>query len=88
MVHVDQALFLFLDQVLERLVHLHLPLFCPLAEDVRQHVFDVDVHLLHALIREDLERRKIALANIDFHHAVIELALAQLLPEFLARAIR
>ena len=46
LIHVNQALLFFLDQVLERLVDLHLPLLGALAEDVGQHVLDVDVHLL------------------------------------------
>ena len=48
-------------------MHLHLPLLGALAEDVGQHVFDIDVHLLNALVGDDFERRKIALAHVDFH---------------------
>src|SRR6476661_8321099 len=83
LVHIDEPLLLFLDQVLERLVDLHLPLLSALAKDVRQHVFDVDVHLLYALVRDNFERRKIALASFDFYGAVVKLAFAQLLAKFL-----
>ena len=84
--HVDQALLFFLNQVLERLVDLHLPLFGALAEDVGQHVLEVDVHLLDALVGDDFEGRKIALAGFDFNLAVVELAFAQLLAKFFAGA--
>ena len=40
LVHVDQALLFFLDQVIEGLVDLHLPLLGALAEEVGQHVLD------------------------------------------------
>ena len=86
LVHVDQALLFFLNQVLEGFVDLHLALLGALAEDVGQHVLDVDVHLLDALVGDDFEGREIALAHIDFDHAVVELAFAQLLAQFFAGA--
>ncbi len=86
LLHVDQALLFFLDQVLEGLVDLQFPLFGALAEDVGQHVLDVDVHFLDALIGDDFKRREIALAGFDFDGAVVEFAFAQLLPQFLAGA--
>ena len=55
LVHVNQPLLFFLNQIFERLVHLHLPLFGALPEDIRQHVLDVDIHLLHTLVRQNLE---------------------------------
>ena len=50
LVHIDQALLFFLDQVFEGFADLHLPLLGALSEDVGQHVLDVDVHLFHALV--------------------------------------
>src|SRR5260370_325413 len=46
LIHVNETLLFFLDQILEGFAHLHLPLLGALAEDVGQHVLDVDVHLL------------------------------------------
>src|SRR5205823_1613481 len=86
LIHINEALLFFLNQVLESFIHLHLPLFRALAEDVRKHVLNVDVHLLDTLIGDDLEGREIALPDVDFHHAIIEFALAELLPEFFPRA--
>src|SRR5260370_211141 len=86
LLHVDQALLFFLDQVLERLVDLHLSLLGTLAEDVRQHILEIDVHLLNALVGDDFERRKIAFASFDLDGAVVEFAFAQLLTQFLAGA--
>jgi hypothetical protein len=60
LVHIDQALLFFLDQIFEGLVDLHLPLLGALAEDVGQHVLDVDVHLLDALVGDDFEGGQIA----------------------------
>ena len=87
LVHIDQALLLFLDQVLHRLADLHLPLLGLLAEDVGQHVLDVDAHLLHALVGDDLERRHSLFADVEFHDALVELAFAQLLAKFFAGAM-
>src|ERR1035437_9410388 len=69
LVHVDQTLLFFLDEVLERLADLHLPLLGALAEDVGQHVFHVDVHLLDPLIGDDLERRHRFFADVEFDDA-------------------
>ena len=88
LVHVDQALLFFLDQVLEGLVDLHLPLLGALAEDVGQHVLEIDVHFFDALVGDDFKRRKITFASFDFHRAVVEFAFAQLLAQFLAGAGR
>src|SRR5262249_25691890 len=76
LVHVNQALFFFLDQVLEGLADLQLPLLGALAEDVGQHVFEIDVHLFDALVRDDLEGGHRALPYLNFDHAIIELAFA------------
>src|SRR6185436_6985445 len=86
LVHVNEALLLFLNQVFKRLVDFHFPLLGTLAEDVRQHVFNVDVHLLYALIANDFEGREIAFAGFDFDDAIVELTLTQLLAKFLASA--
>src|ERR1035438_9894612 len=85
LLHIDQALLFFLDQVFKGLVDLHLPLLGALPEDVGEHVLEIDVHLFDALVRDDFKRGKITLASFDFDGAVVELALAQLLPQFLPR---
>src|SRR6202041_1175374 len=79
LLHVDQALLFFLNQIFEGFVDLHLPLLGALAEDVGEHVFQVNVHLFDALVGDDFEGREIALAGFDFHCAVVEFAFAQLL---------
>src|SRR5258708_1888583 len=86
LLHVNQALLFFLDQVLESFVDLHLPLLGALAEDVGQHVLEIDVHFLDALVGDDFKRRKIALAGFDFDSAVVEVSFAQLLTQFLPGA--
>ena len=48
--------------------------------------FEVDVHLLDALVGDDFEGREIALAGFDFDGAVVEFAFAQLLTQFFAGA--
>ena len=79
LIHINEALLFFLNQVLECLIDLHLPLLGALAEDVGKHVLDIDVHLLHALIGDDFEGREITLASFDFDLTVVEFAFAQLL---------
>ena len=42
-----------------------------------QHLLDVDVHLLDALVGHDLERRERLVGDFDLDHPVLELAVAQ-----------
>src|SRR5271166_3078837 len=86
LVHVHQALLLFLDEVLEGLADLHLPFLGALAEDVGQDVLHVDVHLLDALVGDDLERGHRFFPDVQLDYALVELAFAQLLTKLLARA--
>src|ERR1700689_2991300 len=86
LIHVYQPLLFFLDQILEGLIDLHFALLGALAEDVGQHVFDVDVHLLDALIGDDFERGEIAFADVNLNRAVVEFAFAQLLAQLFAAA--
>ena len=81
LIHVNQALFFFLDQVFEGFADLHLPLLGALAEDIRQHIFDIDIHLLDALIGDDFKRGERFFTDLDFHHAPVELAFTQLLAQ-------
>src|SRR5258706_3075633 len=76
LVHIYEPLLFFLDQILERLRDFHLALLSALAKQVREHVLKVDIHLLDALIGDDLKVRHAALAYFEFHVAVIQLALA------------
>ena len=68
-VHVDQLLFLFLRQVLERLGHLHPPLLRLALKESRQHVLEVDVDFLDRRAGDDLERRKRLLAHVELDDA-------------------
>ena len=86
-VHVDQLALFFLHQIVECLGHFHAALPRAALNDARQHVLDVDVDLLDRRPRDDLERRKRALAHVDIDRAVIEAPVAQLLAEFLARVL-
>jgi hypothetical protein len=55
-----------------------------LAEHAGEHVLEIDVHLLDALIGDDFERGHSALADLDVDHALVELAFAELGAELLA----
>src|SRR6516225_1047579 len=79
LIHVNQPLLLFLDQVFEGFVDFQLTLFGALPENVGQHVLNVDIHLLHTLVGDDFKRRKAALTDVDFYHAFVQFAFAQLL---------
>ncbi len=87
LVHVDQPRLLLLHQVLEGLHHLHLPLLGALAKQARKHVLDIHVHIFRPLRGHELEARLIAVAHIDLHHPLIQLALAELLAQLLPRAL-
>ncbi len=81
LVHIDQPRLFLLHQVFKGLPDLHLALLGALAEQVGQHVLEVDIHLLDALVGDDLERRCTAFAHIDLYRALIQLAFAELLPQ-------
>src|SRR6202012_252482 len=87
LIDVDQPLLLFLHQVFEGLAYLHLPLLGPLAEESGKNVPQVDVHLFLTLVSDDLKARRIPLAHVNLHRAVVQLALAELLPQLLPRAL-
>src|SRR6266478_7292676 len=86
LLHVNEALLFFLNQIFKGFVYFHLPLLGALAEDVGKHVLDVDVHLLDALVGDDFKRREIALARFDLDLTIVELAFAQLLAKLFARS--
>src|ERR1700683_1956273 len=88
LVHIDEALLFFLNEIFESLIHLHLALLGATAEDVRQHVLDVDIHLFNTLVGHNFKGGEIALADIDLNLAFVELALAQLLAQLFASARR
>ena len=86
LVHVDEFLFLFLHQVIQRFGHAHFAALALLAEDVGQHVLEVDAHFLDAGVGGDLERGR-AVLDVDLHDAFVEFAFPQALAEFLAGAL-
>src|ERR1700674_1252167 len=86
-IHVDELIFFILNQVIEGLGDSHFSFFLLLAEKAGEHVLDVDVHLLDALVRDDLERGNGALAHLDFDHALIEFAFPKLGTELVAGAV-
>src|SRR5947209_16654983 len=86
LVHIDEALLFFLNQIFKSLADLHLPLLGALAEDVGQHVLDVDVHLLDALVGDDFKGGHRAFSDVEFYGALVQLAFPQLLAELLSRA--
>ena len=86
LVHVDQLLLLFLDEVIDRLADPHLALAAAAAEQAGQHVADVDVHLLHAGAAGDLKDGPLLL-DVDLDQAVVELAGPQPLAQLLAGAL-
>src|SRR5260370_23094792 len=88
LVHIEQLVLFFLDEVLEGVGHAHLALLLLLAEHAGKHVLDVDIHLLDALIGDDFKRGHGAFADFDIDHALIELALAELRAQFFPRALR
>ncbi len=90
LVHIQQLVFFLLDQVFESIGHGHLALFFLLAKqprEVGEHVLHIDVHVLDALVGNDLERRHRAFSNLEVDHPLIELAFAKLDAQFFSRAL-
>ncbi len=88
LIHVEEFVFFFLDQIFEGVGDAHLALLFLLAEHAGQHVFQIDVHLLDALVGDDFEAWHLAFAHFDVDHALIEFAFAELGAELFARALR
>jgi len=62
--------------------------FFLLAEHAGKHVFNIDVHLLNALVGDDFKRWHGAFADLKIHHPLIELSFAKLRAELFASALR
>ena len=87
LVHIQQLVLFFLNQIFESIGHAHLAFLFLLAKHAGEHVLDVDVHLLHALIGDDFKGRHGALAHLEINHALIELPFAQLRAQLFAGAL-
>ena len=88
--HIQQLVFLFLDQVFKRVGHAHFALFLLLAENAGKHVVDLrSIHAFHlaALAGNNFERGHHALAHLQVHHALIQLAFAKLRAQLFACAL-
>ena len=57
LVHVDEAAFFFLHEVVEGIGDPHFALFGAAAEDVGQHVLEVHLHVFEVLVGDDAELR-------------------------------
>src|SRR5262249_13179543 len=65
LIHVEKLVFFFLNQILESIGHAHFAFFLLLAKHARKHVLDIDVHLLNALIGNDLKGRHGPFTDLD-----------------------
>src|SRR5206468_8409246 len=65
LIHIDELLFLFLDEIIERFNDLHFALLGALPEEAGQDIFDIDIHFLDALIADDFEGWEIPLLHFD-----------------------
>src|SRR2546426_174952 len=92
LLHVDELLRLLLNEEPPRLGDPHAAPLGPRRHETRQHVLQVDPHLLHALTGEHLDHRHRLLLRLELDHPVVEPAGSQLDPELvhrgLARGIR
>src|SRR6185312_2959258 len=86
LIHVDQLLLFFLDEIFERFLHSHIALARAAAEETGDNILQVDVHFLDVSVSRDLERWPTYL-HVYFHHAIVELARSKLLAQLIARAV-
>src|ERR1041384_6685047 len=69
LIHIDQLLLLFLDEIFHCFVNAHLSRLRPAAKHVGKHVAKIDIHLFDALRRVDLEMTRIlSLLNLELNH--------------------
>src|SRR3984957_20158962 len=73
-----QAIFFFLDHVIEGFGHGHFAFFLLLAEHSGEHVLYIDVHFLHTLVADDFEGRHGPFAHFHLDHALVEFAFTEL----------
>ena len=83
LIHVDELLLFFLDQIIESVRHAHIAAFGALAEHGGKHLLDVHAHLFQVHVAGDFKRRA-AVFHFQFDHALVEFAVAQAVAEFLA----
>ena len=70
LIHIDQLLLFFLHQVIEGFTYAHIPAPAALPEDIGQHVFEIDAHLLDTAGGCDLKRGP-ALFHFKLDNAVV-----------------
>src|SRR5215213_9662415 len=88
LVHVDETLFLFLHQVLHRLIDPHFASLRATLKQVSQHVFHVDAHLFDALWTSKLDHGKVFLSDFQLNEPIVELAAAQLRAQLFACSLK
>ena len=81
---VDHLRRFFVGEQLERFAHFHLARLGARAAEVGEHALQLLRQLFHAGGRHDLDADR-QRAHFDFDLAIVELAFAQHLAEFLAR---
>ena len=86
-VPVHEAALLVLPEHLPRLRDGEGAPLGPVPEQARQHVAQVQVHLLDTLIGQDLKARDALLGDLDLHHSRLEEARAELVAELVARGL-
>ena len=92
LIHIDELLGLLLGQEPPRLGDPHLPALRPAWHDVREHVLEVDAHLLHALAGQNLDHRQRLLLHLQLDETIVQPPSPELLAELvlgrLARGVR
>src|SRR5665213_633671 len=87
LIHIQQLVFFFLDQIVKGFRNRHFAALLLLAENSGEHVLDVNVHFLDALVRDDFKRGCGALTYFHFHQALVQLAVTQLGAKLLPGAV-
>src|SRR5882672_3900955 len=87
LVHVDELLGLLLNEEPPRLGDTNPPPLGLRRHEVRQHVLEVDAHLLHTLAGENLDHRQGLLLGLQLDHALVEPAGPELAAELLLRGL-
>src|SRR6202007_2826872 len=87
LIHVNQAVLFFLNQIIEGLGDRHFSLLLLLPEHAGEHVLYIDVHFFDALIRDDFEGRHGTLAYLYLNHTLIEFAFTKLDSKLFARPL-
>ncbi len=86
LIHIDELLLFFLDQIFESFGHAHVALFGARAKEAGDDIFEIDIHLFDVAVGGDLERWA-TFFDVDFDLTIVKLAGAEFFAKLFATTL-